>query len=114
MRKQKQLYLEGKRQRAIGYDFSPLMGDPFDGFQDEGVVVGNSNLIGEGSNDLIPTASKENMTMFEDDSKIAIPGRIIARTKFQHPMVNFHQDLNTTMDGDYVNHVMEKNVPVAL
>ncbi len=45
-RKNSKLYLQGRRQRAIGYDFSPMMGDPFEGFGSEGVVVRGGNFSG--------------------------------------------------------------------
>jgi hypothetical protein len=41
---QNQLRMRARKQRAIGYDFSPLIGDPFEGFGSEGEIVRGGNF----------------------------------------------------------------------
>lgn len=98
------------RQRAIGYDFSPLIGDPFAGFKDEGVVLTSSDLIGEGADDFISDATPDNETVLNRPAEIKIPKKIGPKIRFTHPLLP--QD-ETKMGIDAVNHVMEQNGPVA-
>ncbi|MEO5348869.1 MAG: hypothetical protein H7836_04410 [Magnetococcus sp. YQC-3] len=45
-------FLKAKRQRPMGYDFTSLMGSPFEGFGSDGEVI-DGNMLGEGLDQMI-------------------------------------------------------------
>jgi hypothetical protein len=96
--------LEAIGQPREGMDFDPLMGDPFSGFAEEGVVVHSRHLIGEGVREHISSRPNFNRNSIGLGAEPAKPTTAIAVPKmyrieiYQHPLLVYGSGL--PMYGD--------------